>query len=588
MNLDTQFQIGSHIGWEVEQADEELKNVAESHILAFSLQRSRQQWLTSVLPKFSGKPRKSPKYGPDASIPPPHTLYARGSCDVQIGPHIFSNTTIYEAHYLPSTVTQKPPVTTSYTNFAASSSSALPSSLMLNPVEPTMATPAFIDQINTAAASNPILAHLLQLATAGKADQTQMQMLSMTLKSLANNPTSALQYAQLNSQNSATSVLYSPAFPFTATEPGKEFDLVFQFQESPSERFILPRGTALCERIFKNSNDSNIVISAYAPLQRQFPTAGGAYSNEPRLFRMTLRGASDPIWDSLNRWGGGEERKNESKKLLDKLKQRQSRNNFLAYRLPAGPLLDQFKASTISPYTSKSMKPSSAPSRPRRIRKVISKESSMSEVNAWSSKSAATTTAAKMVRRKRSVDEIDENMDAAMNLAAAITGAANSATLTTSVSLTALSATPSTPELNAPLPKKHRKRMSAPGSKSRSTATEIMCRSCQAKDVPLMLGGRFCRPCVEAGRAIDDIPLAPNYAARNFATHKSTYDSSPASANKFTDTSSYHPVSSSLIPGPRSTAAAALDVSYPSNGIDVRNVSSSGAGVTWNAQPSDS
>jgi len=35
-----------------------------------------------------------------------------------------------------------------------------------------------------------------------------------------------------------------------------------------------------------------------------------------------------------------------------------------------------------------------------------------------------------------------------------------------------------------------------------SVPTQIQCNSCKQTDVPLILGGRYCRPCVEAGQTL--------------------------------------------------------------------------------------
>ena len=59
---------------------------------------ARTKWVTSMFPKFSNKTR-----GKAAEItPPPHTIKAHGKYDLQIGPHTFPGTAVYEVHYLPS------------------------------------------------------------------------------------------------------------------------------------------------------------------------------------------------------------------------------------------------------------------------------------------------------------------------------------------------------------------------------------------------------------------------------------------------------------------------------------------------------
>ncbi|KAF9076032.1 hypothetical protein BDP27DRAFT_1313799 [Rhodocollybia butyracea] len=511
-----QLETGPRQKWELEDTEEELKTVAESHVLAFTLQQSRQKWLTSVLPKFSGKTRKGPKPAGDTSSgPPPHNLRLCGNCEVQIGPHIFSDTTFYEAHYLPSASAQL-----QSTSFPSTSAS----------IEPTMATPAFLDQISAAAAQNPTLASLIQVVSSGKANQDQLQMLSMTLREL-NNPFAALQYSQLNSQNS------------TAPQVIKEYDLVVEFQETPSERFILPRGPTACERV-PRGNVFDTVVTSYVRLQSNSsstPHPYGTSSSEPRtMMTMILRDTPTAIWDVLNRWVGGEEKMTANKSWLLALQQKQSQKTYLGYRLPPGSLLDHLKTAT-RPYPMKSIKPSIALSKPRRVRKTVQRDIHL-ETNVVpdpsigsSSAEPATTATAKSAKRKRNAAE-SEDLNAAMNLAAAITGAntqyiprpqtcSPSGPSTPSSGLapaiTSVNASSPAPTFTPALNKQKQRNSTA--MPSRPAATEIKCRSCQTPDVPLMLGGRFCRPCVEAGRATADIPQLPNSASRAPTSYKPTY-----------------------------------------------------------------
>ncbi|KAJ3872475.1 hypothetical protein F5051DRAFT_154037 [Lentinula edodes] len=504
----------------------------QEHLLEMVLKLliARERWLTSVLPKFSSKVKKGFKAGSDTSSPPPHSLHLRGKCEVQIGPHIFPNTTFYEAIYLPTYHSNQGLNSTSY-------ASTTPSAL-----EPTMATPALIDQINAAAATNPILASLLQLANAGQATPDQLHMLSITIRSLAANPLPASQYSSLNAQNSSA---------LSATpESNKEFDLVIEFEAS-SNRFIFPRGTTVCERV---SGSEDIVVTSYTQLQNSSSMqkiteeSQGQSSSKYRMLRLSLHGASEALWDSLNRWAGGEDIMNANRKTLNQLKGKQPRKTYLAYRLPEGLPLDHIKAAVSAPYPMKALKPPASLLKSRRIRKPVTKTPQELERS-----SLDTQTNAKPPRRKRSAAELN----AALDLAAAITGAGSVANY---------SPTQSTP----PPPKKRKQRTTLKSEyQSQPAATEIKCRSCQATDVPLMLGGRFCRPCVEAGRGIADIPQLPNYTR---APQASAYTPKyilpplplpPMATHHFTlmDPTSRYP--SATISGPRPDVVA----SYALNNI---------------------
>ncbi|KAJ4485879.1 hypothetical protein J3R30DRAFT_3680388 [Lentinula aciculospora] len=534
-----QLETGTERGWEIKQAQEELKSVAESRVLAFSLQRSREKWLTSALPKFSSKVRKGTKAGSDtSSTPPPHNLHFRGKCEVQIGPHIFSNTSFYEVIYLPTSDTNQVPTPTSYAGL--STTSFAPSALEL-----TMATPAFIDQINAAAATNPILASLLQLASAGQATQDQLQMLSITIRSLAANPIPASQYNGSNSPSIATS------------QSIKEFDLVIAFEETSSDRFIFPRGTTVCEYVSGSGDDIDIVVSSNVRLQSNDslqPTAAelrGA-SARPHMLQMTLHGASESLWDTLKRWAGGEEMMKANKKTLNKLKGKQPRKIFLAYRLPEGPLLDQIKAATSAPYAMKSLKPPASLPKSRRIRKAAPKIPQVPEAP-----SLETQTTGKPSRRKRSTAE----SSAALDLVAAINGAGNSAnyspTQAHASALPSSSVSLATTSMSAAPPPAKKRKQRTSESQSQLAATKIECRSCGATDVPLMLGGRFCRPCVEAGRGTTIIPQLPSHGSRVPSAYTPKYIPPPPIANN-PYLSLTRSLPSPTIPEPGSDSAAAV------------------------------
>jgi hypothetical protein len=178
-----------------------------------------------MFPKFSSKSR-----GGKASdtVPPPHTIKSLGKFDFQVGPHIFPDTSIYEAHYLNSTpVPQLPPsgsnqpqastwqtapsfrapTYTPYFPYAASAtSSATPYSSAQRASTPlvsavaseTPITPALINRVNDAAATDPILANFLQLAASGRATSDQLKTLALLIQSLASAQSSSMTRSTLS------------------------------------------------------------------------------------------------------------------------------------------------------------------------------------------------------------------------------------------------------------------------------------------------------------------------------------------------------------------------------------------------------
>jgi hypothetical protein len=72
-------------------------------------------------------------------------------------------------------------------------------------------------------------------------------------------------------------------------------------------------------------------------------------------------------------------------------------------------------------------------------------------------------------------------------------------------------------EPTPPPPKKRRQTQ----PKATPSLPKIACFACGQTDVPLIMGGRYCRPCVEAGCAIDDIPQvgSSRYSYQSSAQH---------------------------------------------------------------------
>ncbi|KAK0233686.1 hypothetical protein IW262DRAFT_101500 [Armillaria fumosa] len=353
--------VGSTPGWEVEKqdGDEDLKSVSESFVLCQSLRQSRNRWL-SFFPKFSSRSRG----GKSSDISPPaHTIQSRGRCDLEVGPHIFPETTFSEPYQ--STSSGNNSSWTSYGNTSSAnapqaspqpneSQSSAPLLSSLSSV--TIITPALIHQVNSAASSNPTLANLLQLAAAGKASPDQLQTLGLLIQSLAHSPA-------VMSQNAMPSPSYPPA-------PTKEFDLVFEFQETSSERWILPRGPALCERKI----DSSVTDAAYDIIITTClaPTSDStvvATPVEDKAEVITFRLIKAPllVWDMVSRWVGGEEKMKESRVILDQLMKNRPPRSYLGLQLSPGSLLTQLQNANTSPYAMKLLKPGqSSGSRPRR------------------------------------------------------------------------------------------------------------------------------------------------------------------------------------------------------------------------------
>ncbi|KAK0208814.1 hypothetical protein DFS33DRAFT_475385 [Desarmillaria ectypa] len=495
--------VGSTPGWEVKKhdGDEDLRSVSESFVLCQSLRQSRDRWL-SFFPKFSSRSRG----GKSSDISPPaHTIQNRGRCDLEVGPHIFSGTAFSEVHYLSSQPQSQAPQSyqsyqstssgnnspwTSYgdaystnapqTHTPQSSDTQSSAPLLSSLSSVTIITPALIHQVNSAASSNPTLANLLQLAAAGKASPDQLQTLGLLIQSLAHSPA-------VMSQNAMPQSSYLPP-------PAKEFDLVFEFQETSSERWILPRGPALCERKIDSSvTDAayDIIITTCLSSTSDSTVTAAPIDDKGEVVTFRLIKAPLPVWDMVSRWVGGEEKMKESRVIFDQLIKNRPHRSYLAHQLSPGSLLTQLQNANTSPHAMKSLRPGqSSGSRSRR----------------------------KPAQRKPSTVTPPVNPPAVSPmqgihpnplLFAPSTGYLVPATSSASVPAPAPTPTPLSVSVPAPQPQpKPPKRPRVTTPRPVAQLPQIRCMSCSQTDVPLILGGRFCRPCVDGGKANLEIPSA--------------------------------------------------------------------------------
>jgi hypothetical protein len=319
-------------------------------------------------------------------VPPPHTIRSLGKFDFQVGPHTFPDTSVYEAHYLNSTPVPQPPRSGSnqspastwqtapsfraptytpyfpYATSAASSATPYPSvqrastPLVSAVASETPITPALINRVNDAAATDPILANFLQLAASGRATSDQLKTLALLIQSLASAQSSSMPATALSSVSGSephsilnllsgqtpSSTTSSPA-PATAPSPAtysypssdpptpaqtpKEYDLVLEFPERPYDRWLVPRVPVVCERIPSAGNIEAILLLFALPFPKQ--TKGEPESAESATttstdllqevvqFRITK--VHHAFWENLLNWAGGTTKVESNRSILEKI-----------------------------------------------------------------------------------------------------------------------------------------------------------------------------------------------------------------------------------------------------------------------------
>ncbi|KAL4269276.1 hypothetical protein AB1N83_002271 [Pleurotus pulmonarius] len=506
--------------WELENDQAaSLKPVAESYITLQSLRQSREFWL-AAFPKFSSRSRGSKTQD---VVPPPHTIQTRGRCDLEIGPIIFPDTLFYEVHYLSvlpqpqpqqlpvlslsagytttpsssSSATTQPysSVYTPYSGYSATSPTSTPASTsasaapqpapLLSSLTSTTVTPALIHQVNSAASTNPTLANLLQLAASGKASPNQLKTLGLLIQSLA----------------AANGTPYSTTTPAplnpTPTPPVKEFDLVIEFPECPYDRFLFPREHVVCERMTDAaaplSSYQDILIAAPIPFANSTTTTAttsSAVTPASHISTMRIKSAPAMLWDTVSRWVGGEETLASNRQFLSQIK---TDRVYLAQRLAEGQLLTTLQTMSAPNFTMKPINPA-APGAIRPKRKYTPRKPKEKEKEP----------VPKVVPPSFLVLS-PQPPPTAGTAPAPYPHQASYPTIPSSLSIT--STPPAVPPSNEPGP-------SAPTPTPKKKAAKrnqpvhprIACFSCDATNVPLIMGGRFCRPCVESGKANAEIP----------------------------------------------------------------------------------
>jgi len=461
-------------------------------------------------------------------VPPPHTIKSLGKFDFQAGPHIFPDTSVYEAHYLHSTPvpqlppsgSNQPPASTwqtassfrapTYTPYFPYAASATPSAtpyptaqrastpLVSAVASETPITPALINRVNDAAATDPILANFLQLAASGRATSDQLKTLALLIQSLASAQSSSMTRSalsgisgsephsifnllsgQTSSSTPSTSTLATPpssatySYPSsdqpppaqttsvpTGSQPPKEYDLVLEFPERPYDRWLVPRVPVVCERVPSAGNIEAILLLVALPFpkqqtetQKQKQTETQTQTQgEPESAESATPASSDPpqevvqfritkvhqaFWDNLLNWVGGSTKVESNRHILERIAVPE--RVYLQHQIPEGELLTKLKAAAL-PYAMKSIKPPHGDRSSARRRAPPKRRASSADGTP---------------KRKRSTQQ----------------------------------------------------------PKAGSVSKKIACVSCGQTDVPLMLGGRFCRPCVEAGKTGNGAPASTQSGA---------------------------------------------------------------------------
>ncbi|KAF7796933.1 hypothetical protein EIP86_008119 [Pleurotus ostreatoroseus] len=190
--------------------------------------------------------------------------------------------------------------------------------------------------VTEAAASNPELNRLLQLALQGKTNPEELQSLSQFIRSLANSPHAS------SPTPGAAPIAQAVPQPAPAPPPVRAFDIVIEYHERPGDRWRIPRTTAYCEKI-RVGERQNVRLTLQLPFPKE-NVAGvpEAATLPPQIVQMHWAGLHENTVNMLIAWCGGEEKMAENWRKMQEIKQ--PKRTFLPYQLPEGDWLSRVQA----------------------------------------------------------------------------------------------------------------------------------------------------------------------------------------------------------------------------------------------------
>ncbi|KAF5323384.1 hypothetical protein D9611_005687 [Ephemerocybe angulata] len=525
--------VGAKEGWDTQVMDDHqgsLRSVAESHILLESLRQSRRNWIYHTFPKFSSRARASPSKGS-----PDQTCHFLGRCDMEIGPHTFGETSFYEVHYLPSNVTRRDLASSSalsstQTNGMELTTCRLNTSHLAPPI-PSSVSGQMISKVIGAASTNPALATLLRqyIQTGSVTPEEGRQLGEMVCSAFASDDPEAVHLPPLPAPSQVTN----------GSLPVKPFDLVITFKEAPDDRWRLPREAAVLD--WKNDKDASLTLAipeANPIAHSSTPITEASPETKKQVVSIFLENIPPDVAVKLNRWIGGEEKMKENRAILKALER--PKRLYLGYNLPEGNKKLKEVQAVAQPYPMRTLKQGPTAPRPSRQKKVVQPPKSPSIAPVPPVPTSPSPTHASPSNPPLALTPLAQQQSGPLpaTLAPAHTQNLHEASGSTEPQNEPSGATQAIREpfgsTVAPAPNPYstmwgipmsyqntnayyippqappqspkRKREPTPKVTKRPKPSyppppEIHCLICNAKGVPLILGGRFCRPCVESGEA---------------------------------------------------------------------------------------
>ncbi len=194
----------------------------------------------------------------------------------------------------------------------------------------TYVTPALSSKVSVAAQSNPVLANLLKAVISRTATDDQVKTLGLLIQSLEG-------VQSLEQPNPTLLGMSTAQFSPRSSSP-KPFDIVLEFHERSSDRFILPRGDVVCELAAPKTESpyraSDVIITCCVPFANAASLQTTPLHTEPpdnvtpEVVSFRISRVSQAVWELLSTWAGGPQKIEESRvKLAEIVSTRLSNSN---------------------------------------------------------------------------------------------------------------------------------------------------------------------------------------------------------------------------------------------------------------------
>ncbi|KAG9086699.1 hypothetical protein FS749_003445 [Ceratobasidium sp. UAMH 11750] len=338
-------------------------SVADSLILLQSLKQSRSIWLTKAFLRFSTRSKNRADQVHPA--PPPHSLSLAGSCDLEIGPHLFPQTNIYFVQYQYTHTHTPAPVPTPK---PVQAPAPTPAPAATQPAAaPITVSHELHAKVLAAAAKDPELQTILQLAAQGRANVAQLRVLGTTIKAIEagtypNVSTTGTQPPAAPAPTASTSrppapapAAVAPAIPRPAPAPIPTTPaipttaILIEFAERPVDRWLLPSEYVLLDK----TSNGDVLLSTFYPFDAYVPSGsvgpnGVAVRSKPAN-PLTMRFVAAPtgVWTALSRTCTTVSPASAQGVLAEVITNVPTRT-YLQYRIAPGSLWEELKAKNPS------------------------------------------------------------------------------------------------------------------------------------------------------------------------------------------------------------------------------------------------